>query len=267
MNKIKVKGAFNMAYEYEKIEYFYDKEYEDILEQIEELREELALTPVDFDEIVIKDTYDNVSIEGNQISYFDVTKILTNDVTIRGNSLKDHLQVKNHNDTLNILKNFVLDTDLKITPSFIKQIHFYITNGELSAKECGSYRQEPVSIRFTNYIPPMEWELDFFVKELCDILYSPLEEESDFERICEFKRNFERIHPFVDGNGRTGRLLMNLLFLQKRYGYVSIPSEERDLYFNSLDDNTFHKFAAKKMLLSLEKIKDDREREERKGEI
>jgi len=255
-----------MSYAYEKIEYVYDKEYEDVLNKIEDLREELSLTTNNFEEIVSKDTYDNVAIEGNQISYFDVTKLLSNDVTIRGKSIRDHLQIKNHDNALDILKNFVLDSELKITPDFIKKIHFYITKGELCFNECGFFRTEPVSIRYTTYIPPMEWEIDYLMEELCDYLYAPLQNETHFERICEFKRNFERIHPFVDGNGRTGRLLMNLLFLQRGYGYVSIPAEERDKYFVSLDDNTFHKFLSDKMLHSLEKIKYNREKEEEREE-
>lgn len=247
-----------MAYEYEKIDYSYDPEYEKIINQIEELREELQLKRIPVQDIIKKDTYDNVAIEGNQMSRIEVIKMLTNDITIRGKNIRDHLQAKNYDNLLDILKQFVIDPDIKITPDVIKTIHHMVTNGELSIHESGQYRNEPISIRFTNYIPPAEWEIKEDIEELCEKLYQTLNGDTMFERICEFKRNFERVHPFIDGNGRTGRLLMNILFLQYGYAYVHFPAEEREKYFLSLDDNTFHKYTAEKMLSSLQNIKDKR---------
>lgn len=251
-----------MAYEYEKIEDFLNPEYEQIINQIEDLKDELQLRNTHITEIIEKDTYDNVSIEGNQMTRIEVTKLLTDDVTIRGKNIRDHLQAKNYDYMLDILKQFIMEPCVKITPDVIKTIHNMVTQGELPLHESGQYRNEPVSIRFTNYIPPAEWEIEGYMKELCSNLYSPLNGETMFERICEFKRNFERIHPFIDGNGRTGRLLMNILFLQHGYGYVYCLAEEREEYFTSLDNNTFHKYAAKRMLMSLQSIKNKRENEQ-----
>ncbi|MBR1744176.1 MAG: Fic family protein [Lachnospiraceae bacterium] len=70
----------------------------------------------------------------------------------------------------------------------------------------------------------------------------------------DLKRNFERIHLFFDGNGRTGRILSNILFLQSGYGYVTIPPEYRVEYFDSIEYNTPHEFFADRMIHSMEYI-------------
>jgi len=247
-----------MSYQYEHLQGLYEPAYENISNQIEDLRDELNITNLPLISTIQDDTYDNVSIEGNQMNRKEVTYLLENDVTIRGKSIRDHLQAKNCYSSLDVLKTMVMQHNIKITPDVIQTIHYFVTLGELKQNECGQYRQEPVHIKYTDYIPPHEWEIEGYVKELCSKLYEPLNCISMFERICEFKRNFERIHPFIDGNGRTGRVLMNLLFLQHGYSYISIPAEERDQYFESLDNNTFHLFVAQKMLNALQKIKEQK---------
>lgn len=112
----------------------------------------------------------------------------------------------------------------------------------------------------TDYIPPIETFVPEYMKELCDMYAKPLEFSTQFERICEFKRNFERIHPFADGNGRTGRFMMNLLLMQNGYLPITIKEDERAEYFESIENNTFCEFAAKKEVealnMFLEKDKD-----------
>lgn len=252
-----------MSYQYETLPEDYNRAYESVIAAIEDLKEELRICDSDFIEEMKKDNFDSLSIEGNQMSRKEVTYFSENDVTIRGKSIRDHLQVRNYSHMLGLLKELVSNPDVDINPDTIKTIHHIVTLGELKESECGQYRNEAVHIRYTAYIPPMEWEIGSAVEELCQKLYLPLNEQTMFERICEFKRNFERIHPFVDGNGRTGRILMNLLFLQNGYGYLSFPVEERDLYFSSLDNNTFHLYAADKMRDVLENIRENvRERGE-----
>ena len=168
--------------------------------------------------------------------------------------MRDFVQIQNASFVLPALKQYILDDDTELSEELILCLHRYITSGELNISESGQYRTEPVNIRYTNYIPPIESDVPLLMKELVDKYNRPLGCDTAFERICEFKRNFERIHPFIDGNGRTGRALMNLLFLKNGYGYISFKAEERDLYFNSLDNNTFTDYAATKMLESMKLI-------------
>lgn len=245
-----------MSYQYEEIEYKYDLDYITNLDKIEKLRTELKITQTQLQPMMIDDNYNSIAIEGNGLKREEVTYLLETGLSIRGTNIRDHLQAKNYSNALNILKQCILDKDIIVTPEFIKWAHQIITEGELPVKDCGDFRTEPVHIRTTNYIPPMEFEVPDHIDELCKMFYRPLDTDEVFERICEFKRNFERIHPFIDGNGRTGRFLMNLLFLQNGYGFVTIKPEERDEYFNSIEDNTFNVFMSRKMLESMQEIKD-----------
>lgn len=246
-----------MSYQYEVIDPSTDTEYLDCIDNIETLRNNLKINDRKLLDLMERDICDNIQIEGNQLSRMEVTSFLSNDVTIRGESFRDFSQAHNYSHVLDAMRQTFYDKDFVLTEETICMIHQMITEGELEPSSCGIYRHEPVHINTTDYIPPNEFEVPFYMSELLEKYYRPLEYgETQFERICEFKRNFERIHPFADGNGRTGRMLMNTLFLQNSYGFLHIPASERDLYFDSLDNNTFHVYAAPKMLEIMEEIQD-----------
>lgn len=249
-------------YEYEKTPVICTKEYTDTINSIEELRERLKINETRLFSLMDSDLYDSIRIEGNQLTRDEVTLYLSENVTIRGKSLKDHLQARNYDNMLQILKGMVRKGGIvELSDEMICAIHAIVTEGELPPKECGHFRDDAVHIRYTDYIPPGDHEIPFLIAEFVENYNrEPEPGETQFERICEFKRNFERIHPFFDGNGRTGRVLMNVLCLQNGYGYIHFPSEERDLYFRSLDDNTFAQYAAKNMLKSMRTIEKNREK-------
>lgn len=247
-----------MGYMYEENPDYSDKEYFDMIDKIENLKEKLTINKTALSNIMYEDIFESTKLEGNQLSRLEVTFYLDNGITVRGKSLQDYAQVHNYQNVMNAIKEGLLTQNKILSEDFILCIHKMITEDELPEQECGQYRQEPVHIRYTDYIPPIETEIPDLMKELVEKYNRPLEYETPFERICEFKRNFERIHPFIDGNGRTGRVLMNILFLQNGYGYISIPASERDMYFNSLDDNSFVRFMVPRMLQSMEKIQNRR---------
>lgn len=249
-----------MSYSYEKIEN-HNSDYLDKLDRIESMRMQKMSDSV-LSSIMKNDIYESTKIEGNGLSRYDVTNFLDDHVTIRGKGFRDYAQIHNYQFVLDSIKELVKSDSLELTEDLICMIHKMVTNNELSTDESGVYRNDVVHIRTTDYVPPLDTEVPMFMKELIDEFNKPLEVgETTFERICEFKRNFERIHPFFDGNGRTGRAIMNVLFLSNGYGYVSIPADERDLYFDSLENNTFSDFAADKMLESMEILKDKLEME------
>lgn len=219
-------------------------EYEkrlDFLEKNKIIQNSFSITPE-----MKMDIFHSTKIEGNSMNMFEMTNFLSNEVTIRGKSFRDHLQAINYESSLKEIVKILNKGQFTLTEDTIKEMHYLVTCGELSLKESGQFRQEPVHIRFTDHIPPMETEVPELIRQLCDEYNRPLGLDTRFERICEFKLNFEKIHPFIDGNGRTGRLLMNMLLLQEGYNYFSVPAHERDLYFESLETNSFADFASKK---------------------
>ena len=245
-----------MGYEYERLpkDTF---EYEMQTAKLEALRQNMKINTKKLFVTMDNGIYDSLHIEGNALTRNEITYILEHDVTIRGASSRDYLQAKNYIDALALLKEWIMRKEcFDINEDTIKEIHYLLTKDELSLKESGQYRQEPVHIRFTDYIPPDEYSVPEHMQELCDIYNRSKNHPFVFDKICEFKRNFERIHPFIDGNGRTGRFLMNLMLLQNGYGYFSAPFHERDLYFKSLDDNTFHEYAVGKVITNMEEIRE-----------
>lgn len=247
----------SISYTYEENAVNNSDSYIDTIDQIERLRETLNIQTLQLDKQLSQYVYDSTAIEGNQLRPMEITKILKDDITIRGRSFKDFSQANNCADTLHVFSDIVTQKiDLTMSEEFICYLHSLITSNELSTQESECYRTESVSIRFTDYIPPNEYDVPMYMQELVRMYLRPLNLwETQFERICEFKRNFERIHPFIDGNGRTGRMLMNIEFLKNGYGYINIPYDERDLYFEALENNTLCEFLSSKMLSSMLDIK------------
>lgn len=244
-----------IGYQYEPIPDDVNTNYLNKIESIERLKEKLHITENDLQPILIGDVHETTSLEGNQLTAKEVTFYLENDVTIRGESFRDYVQIRNCKDTFEIVKTLLREQKVELSEDFICEIHKLLTQGELPYTESGFYRTDSVHIRYTNYIPPTEDEVPEDMQELIAMYHRPMEYGiTMFEHICEFKRNFERIHPFFDGNGRTGRVIMNILFLQNGYGYISIPAEERDLYFNALENNTLHEYLVDKMLNVMQDI-------------
>lgn len=138
-------------------------------------------------------------------------------------------------------------TDLKLDLDLILTLHNLVTKNELPNYESGVIRNDVVHIRTTDYIPPMPEDVPYFINELIEKYNTPDENKTQFEKICELKCNFERIHPFFDGNGRTGRLLANILFLKNGYPYITVPVEERDLYFKAIENNELNLYFAEKI--------------------
>ena len=122
-----------------------------------------------------------------------------------------------------------------------------VTKNELPRNESGVLRNDVVHIRTTDYIPPIPEDIPELIDELINKYNTNDNSKTQFEKICQFKCNFERIHPFFDGNGRTGRLLANILFIKNGYPYITVPTAERDLYFKSIENNTLNEYFAQKM--------------------
>ena len=228
------------------------KEYLDMIDKIEEMRNNLHINSGRLQNIVENDAIDGVIIEGNSLDRYEITMLLQEGITVRGKSFKDHIQAKNYHRMLDRLTTDMLMQKTELTEGLIKSIHRIITVGEVEMS--GQYRDDFVHLRTTDRVPPPPETVPANMENLINQYNRPLEYETQFERICEFKRNFELIHPFFDGNGRTGRVLMNMLFLQNGYSYLPIPTADRLDYFDSLEENSFPQFAAPRMLQSIEKI-------------
>ena len=175
--------------------------------------------------------YNSNGIEGNTLTLKE-TSVVLEGITIGGKSVREHFEVINHDKAINYLDELVND-DNPITEWNIKGIHQLILRG-INDDNAGRYRSENVAIKGATHIPP-----DFImVPELMERLVSNYKEWGKYHPIVRatlLHGELVKIHPFVDGNGRTSRLLMNLSLMNNGYNPVIIKKEDRLKYYEVLD--------------------------------
>ncbi len=192
-------------------------------------------------------TYTSNAMEGNSLTETETKIVLEDGITIGGKRIVDHLEAIGHSDAYNYLYQLIKQT--KITLNDIKRLHhlFYFRIDENNA---GVYRKERVRITGSKYALPAPTELDDLMKEFISSLAQYRKKKHPVEAAALAHKEFVFIHPFVDGNGRVARLLMNLILLQEGYEIALIPPMLRTQYIQALekahtDDEDFLLFIAK----------------------
>ncbi len=176
-------------------------------------------------------TYNSNGIEGNTLTLKE-TQVVLEGITVGGKSIKEHLEAINHEHAILFLNDLVKDDD-PITEWNIKNIHALILK-EIDDENAGRYRSENVTIKGATHIPP-----DFVkVPELMEKLilnYKTWNKYHPIIRATLLHGELVKIHPFVDGNGRTSRLIMNLDLMKHGFNPVIIKKENRLQYYEALD--------------------------------
>ena len=183
------------------------------------------------DSINLEWTYNSNGIEGNTLTLRE-TQIVLEGITVGGKSLKEHLEVINHEQAILFLDDIVKDKE-PITEWNIKNIHQLILK-DIDNENAGKYREENVRIKGAYHIPP-----DYIIiPELMEKLIINYENWNKYHPIIRaalIHGELVKIHPFVDGNGRTSRLVMNLSLMNSGYLPVIIKKESRLKYYEALD--------------------------------
>lgn len=176
-------------------------------------------------------TYNSNGIEGNTLSLRE-TQIVLEGITVGGKSIKEHLEAINHERAILYLNDLVKENN-PITEWNIKSIHQLVLK-DIDDDNAGRYRRENVTIKGATHIPP-----DYLkVPELMETLVLSYECWNKFHPIIQaalLHGELVKIHPFIDGNGRTSRLLMNLDLMNHGYNPVIIKKADRLEYFEALD--------------------------------
>ncbi len=176
-------------------------------------------------------TYNSNGIEGNTLTLRE-TQVVLEGITVGGKSLKEHLEAINHEQAILFLDDLIKDKE-PITEWNIKNIHQLVLK-EIDDDNVGKYRDENVKIKGATHIPP-----DYLiVPELMEKLIINYEDWKKYHPIIRaalLHGELVKIHPFVDGNGRTSRLVMNLSLMNSGYLPVIVKKEKRLEYYNALD--------------------------------
>lgn len=178
-------------------------------------------------------TYTSNAIEGNTLTRQETAVVLEKGITVAGKSLVEHLEATNHAEALDFVKALAQNSSYQISEKDVLAIHALILKG-INDKNAGGYRSVAVRIAGSRVVMPNPIK----VPELMDKFINWLQTKHDLHPVdfaAQAHYQLVTIHPFVDGNGRTARLLMNLILWQNGYPPALIRKEDRLAYINSLE--------------------------------
>ena len=184
------------------------------------------------DEFMVEFTYNSNAIEGNTLTLKETAMALEG-MTIDQKPLKDHMEAIGHRDAFM----FVLDIaskELPLSESVIKQIHSLVLIDRPEDK--GVFRRIPVRIMGAYTEPVQPYLIEPKINELLLENERRKDAMNPIERIARFHLEFEGIHPFIDGNGRTGRLILNLDLIRNGYPPINVKFTDRKKYYDAFDE-------------------------------
>jgi len=176
-------------------------------------------------------TYTSNALEGNTLTKSETALVVEKGITIGGKTMREHLEAINHVYALDFIYQLASLTKDAITLQDIRSIHSLILKG-IDDTNAGKIRTILVRIKGVDVALPEPFLLDELLEEYIKWLHTTTQHPVLVALDAHLK--FVTIHPFVDGNGRTARLIMNLLLLQTGYPVLSIKPEERLAYINAL---------------------------------
>lgn len=214
------------------------KSKESILQQIDRKKIELdgrrPLTAGEVErlneEFIVEYTYNSNAIEGNTLTLRE-TDLVLRGLTIDKKPLKDHMEAVGHKEAFEFVSELVKN-NVPISESVIKQIHYLVLADK--KEDRGVYRRVPVRIMGAQHEPVQPY---LIVPKMEELLRTFAEStEHIVTKLARFHIEFEGIHPFIDGNGRTGRLLINLELMKAGYPPIDIKFTDRITYYNAFDE-------------------------------
>lgn len=208
-----------------------------MFEEIDALRDKLnhyrPLTQGELErlrnEFMIEYTYNSNAIEGSTLTLRETALVLEG-VTVDTKPLKEHLEAVGHRDAFLYVQQLISDK-VSLSERIIKEIHSLVLIDRPSDK--GVYRRIPVRIMGAYHEPPQPYLVPIQMEQLlADVDMLQLH---PIEQAALFHLRFEGIHPFIDGNGRTGRLIMNFMLMQNGYLPIDVKFADREKYYACFD--------------------------------
>lgn len=178
-------------------------------------------------------TYSSNALEGNSLTESETKVVLEDGLTIGGKPLKDHFEAIGHSEAFDLL--YKLADNQEITEDDILSLHrlFYY---RIDSGTAGNYRDRNVIITGTDFTPPSPKEVPVAMRDFVRSIPT-LRQFHPVEYAAMLHLHLVNIHPFIDGNGRTARLLMNLALLQSGFPITIIPPVIRGDYISALLDS------------------------------
>lgn len=225
--------------------YFPERKFDD--ETIEKTLEEIDELKVRLDKIrsfenhritealAIEYTYESNKIEGNTLTLRETDLVINKGLTVSGKSMREHLEAVNHSEAIHYIQQLVADKSF-FSERELLSIHNLILRG-IHPEDAGRYRNVQVMIQGSKHMPPTPYEISAQMAEYFNWYMKNKQAVHPIVLAAEMHERLVTIHPFIDGNGRTSRLLMNLILLQNGYVIANIKGEltSRMKYYNALE--------------------------------
>ena len=181
--------------------------------------------------LMLEWTYNSNSIEGNTLTLHETKMVIEEGFTIKGKSLREHFEAINHQEAIEFVESLISDK-VNLNKTDIMRVHYLVLQ-KIEKDFAGMFRTSGVRISGANFTPPNAFKVDELVTELIDWTNS-----SDINIIIKsaiFHHRFVWIHPFFDGNGRTVRLIFNLLLMREGFPPAIILKNDRKKYYDALN--------------------------------
>lgn len=181
-------------------------------------------------------TFNSNAIEGNTVSLRETRLVIEQGLTISGKSLREHFEINNHQRAIAFVESIAC-RQTAITEAEILEVHRLMLDN-IESEFAGRYRTGRVRILGANFVPPNHLKVRDLIIELLGQTSETGGEADLIELASHFHHRFVWIHPFYDGNGRTARLLMNLLLMRNGFPPAVILVNDRKKYYRALDAAT-----------------------------
>ncbi len=180
------------------------------------------------DSFVEEYTYNSTAIEGNTLTLYE-TRLVLEGLTVSGKPLRCHLEAFGHSEAFRFIEENI---NAEISGMLIRQIHSLVLADR--PRDSGTYRRVPVRISGAENTPPDP----VMIPELIERLIRDYDNDTSHAiiRAAMFHLKFEGIHPFVDGNGRTGRLILNMSLMKEGYLPVDVKFSDRVKYYDAFSE-------------------------------
>lgn len=195
------------------------------------------------EEFTVEYTYNSNAIEGNTLTLRETDMVLRG-LTINQKPLKDHMEAVGHKEAFDFVRELV-QNQAPLSERVIQQIHYLVLADKRDDR--GVYRRVPVRIMGAQHEPVQPYLIQPGMEQLLESYGTST--EHIVTKLARFHIEFESIHPFIDGNGRTGRLLVNLELMKAGFPPIDIKFTDRLAYYNAFDE-----YHIKHSLFAMEKL-------------